>query len=459
MGSSWQQSHQGPKEMTRNQHHSAANSTECFALCEQFIKNCHSYSGVKQTSTLLAGTHQHHEPANKLPAPSWTSQLFPFKLESTNTGSMGPSNRGWLPTGTYLHPPPNKSTTSNKMLTRKHGSKHHRGDRPDKKGAIIETQVVQQSFVSQIFLVEKKDGGQRPEVPETVCENRALQDGGSPPAPRPASSTGLDGEVRPEGCLPSGPNSPKPSTPPNLPVGGKALHVQCLPFGLSSAPRVFTKLLKPVVGFLRQIGCHLIIHLDDMLILHQNREQLHQITQLICQLLEALGLMVNQKKSITNPTQELKFLGFQAGSISMNLSIPSEKMWKIRQDARRMLDCPQVTVREVARFVGKAVDTLRAIPLAPLHYRALQMLMNSVLPLNYTQEEVNNETFLTLTTACKADLTWWVSLEQSHLGTPVCPPCPTVMVHSDASNEGWGEFSMGKRRQEVSGHWRKQLTI
>ena len=190
-----------------------------------------------------------------------------------------------------------------------------------------------------------------------------------------------------------------------------------------------------------------------MLILHQNREQLHQITQLICQLLEALGLMVNQKKSITNPTQELEFLGFQVGSISMNLSIPSEKLRKIRQDARRMLDCPQVTVREVARFVGKAVSTLRAIPLAPLHYRALQMLMNSVLPLNYTLEEVNKkyETFLTLTAACKADLTWWVSLEQSHLGTPVCPPCPTVTVHLDASNKGWGAVLNGQT--QTGGQW------
>ena len=78
--------------------------------------------------------------------------------------------------------------------------------------------------------------------------------------------------------------------------------------------------------------------------------------------------MVNQKNSITNPTQELEFLGFQVGSVSMNLSIPLEKLRKIKQDARRMFDCPQVTVREVARFVGKAVATLRAIPLAPLHY-------------------------------------------------------------------------------------------
>jgi len=41
---------------------------------------------------------------------------------------------------------------------------------------------------------------------------------------------------------------------------------QCLPFGLSSAPRVFTKLLKPVVGLLRHQGIRLVIFLDDILL-------------------------------------------------------------------------------------------------------------------------------------------------------------------------------------------------
>ena len=203
---------------------------------------------------------------------------------------------------------------------------------------------------------------------------------------------------------------------------GHTYMFKSLPFGLSSAPRVITKLIKPVVGFLRQIGYRLIIYLDDILVMHQNKEQLQQITHLVCSLLENLGLMVNQKKSMTTPVQRLEFLGFQVCSISMKFTIPSEKLRKIKQAARKILDQRITSVREITQFVGKTAATGRAIPLAPLHYRALQMLMNSVMPLDYTQEEIARKynTTLTLIPACKEDLSWWASLEKVPLGAPIC---------------------------------------
>ena len=214
----------------------------------------------------------------------------------------------------------------------------------------------------------------------------------------------------------------------------KTYMFQCLPFSLSAVPRVFTKLLKPVVDFLRQNGCHLIIYLDDMLMLHQDRAQLQQMTQLTCQLFESLGLIVNQKKSILIPTRELEFLGFHLCSLTMRLSIPSEKLRKIQQDVKHTLGKESVSVREIARFMGKTTATVRAIPLAPLHYRALQLLMNSVLPQNYTQEEIftTYETLVSLTPASKLDLEWWISLKKAPLGAPVHHPDPKITVYSDA---------------------------
>ena len=45
-------------------------------------------------------------------------------------------------------------------------------------------------------------------------------------------------------------------------VGGKLFQYTCLPDGLSSAPRYFTKLLKPVYGTLYSQG-HLIVGFND----------------------------------------------------------------------------------------------------------------------------------------------------------------------------------------------------
>ena len=101
---------------------------------------------------------------------------------------------------------------------------------------------------------------------------------------------------------------------------------KCLPFGLSAAPRKFTKLQKPVKGLLCQLGTRPIIYLDDILLLHQSKHQLEALVVQICQLFETLGLIINRKKSLLSPVQYLEFLGFQVCSTTLRFSIPKEKL-------------------------------------------------------------------------------------------------------------------------------------
>jgi hypothetical protein len=52
------------------------------------------------------------------------------------------------------------------------------------------------------------------------------------------------------------------------------LQWRTVSFGISEAPRICTKLLRPLIAKLKQLGIRCIIYIDDILLLHQDRLQL-----------------------------------------------------------------------------------------------------------------------------------------------------------------------------------------
>ena len=92
---------------------------------------------------------------------------------------------------------------------------------------------------------------------------------------------------------------------------------QCLPFGLSSAPYIFTKLLKPVVSLLRSEGFFIVNYLDDFLCLGNSYDECLNCVTKTMDLLLYLGFVINYEKSQLKPNQCRKFLGFELNSIDM----------------------------------------------------------------------------------------------------------------------------------------------
>ena len=70
----------------------------------------------------------------------------------------------------------------------------------------------------------------------------------------------------------------------------------------------FTKLMKLVVVGLRHMEICLIVYLDDILILHQEREKLILLIPLVCQMFEALGMVVNNGKSQLTSMQNIEYV-------------------------------------------------------------------------------------------------------------------------------------------------------
>ena len=155
------------------------------------------------------------------------------------------------------------------------------------------------------------------------------------------------------------------------------------------------------------------------------------------------------------PKQEMNFVGFQINLASLQLAFPVKKMQKIQQDARVLLQHQLVSVRGMARFVGMVTATTRTIWQAPLHYRALQRMINSVVPIDQPLPARVSKfnTTLHLTTDTEKELSWWISLDRSLMMTaPLLPCTPDMIIESNASDMGWGA-----RHREIrtGGVWSK----
>lgn len=89
---------------------------------------------------------------------------------------------------------------------------------------------------------------------------------------------------------------------------------QCLPFGMPTAPRAFTKTLKPVLTVLRSMGCDLYSQ--------------HVITPTTEKVLQKIFAQVVHLLCSPSPCQCPIFLGAVLDSTTMTLSLPKPKLTK-----------------------------------------------------------------------------------------------------------------------------------
>ncbi|XP_071575169.1 uncharacterized protein [Temnothorax nylanderi] len=134
-----------------------------------------------------------------------------------------------------------------------------------------------------------------------------------------------------------------------------------LPFGLSTAPYIFTKILRPVTTYLRRRGFSSVLYLDDFLMFGSSPENCLDNVHKHIELLSSLGFIVNFKKSDLEPSTLKKYLGFNFDSIQQAMSIPDVR----REKLLRLIYTKRL---EAAKFnalisAGGSYDATMDIPL------------------------------------------------------------------------------------------------
>ena len=109
---------------------------------------------------------------------------------------------------------------------------------------------------------------------------------------------------------------------------GTLYEYTCLPNGLSSAPRIFTKLLKPVFATLHEQGYLNSGYIDDSYLQGDTPSECYANVDAAVSLFSEWGFYLYNDKSVFKPTQQPIFLGFQLDSCAMTVSPTIQKVNK-----------------------------------------------------------------------------------------------------------------------------------
>ncbi|KAA6395736.1 MAG: hypothetical protein EZS28_008738 [Streblomastix strix] len=133
---------------------------------------------------------------------------------------------------------------------------------------------------------------------------------------------------------------------------------RAMPFETKQSPIYFATAMKPIMQQIRmKTEIKIINYVDDILLLHQNREYLKNMTQRVIYTLKYFGFTINTEKSEAEPNQIVIFLRWEWNVANATVKTKPKKQLLLLHDLynmRRWIKTgTEITIKQTAKFVGK----------------------------------------------------------------------------------------------------------
>lgn len=222
----------------------------------------------------------------------------------------------------------------------------------------------------------------------------------------------------------------------------KLYEFNCLPFGLCTAPYVFTKLMKPVIGHLRKNGITSVIYLDDLWCKGLSHENCKTNLLYSESLFKALGFTINYEKSAMNPSMRVTYLGHILDSKKFVISLPSQKIKSALYKLKTLLQLKTFSIRFLAEVIGTLVSCKYAIPYGQLHTRILERV--KIKKLKLFDGSFDAKMSFSSHSVCKKEISWWIkALDNAYCS--IRTDEYSITIFTDASLTGWGATANGNK--------------
>ena len=219
---------------------------------------------------------------------------------------------------------------------------------------------------------------------------------------------------------------------------------QCLPFGLCSAPKIFTAFADVLAWVLHHHGVRYLLHyLDDFLLFGSPFSgEGGAFLRITLEVFASLGVPVAVSK-LEGPSTTVTFLGIVIDTTRLELRLPSDKLACLRMLVASWLGRRSGRRADLESLLGHFSHAAVVVRPGRIFLRHLFSLMAKVSRRHY---------FVHLDVVARADLAWWDCFLQSWHGTSliISNDSMATHVHTDASGSfGCGALSSDTRWFQV----------
>ena len=126
----------------------------------------------------------------------------------------------------------------------------------------------------------------------------------------------------------------------SVPLVRKLIRISVSMFWLGSRPPNFHKIIESPN------------YLENILLMGHSIEEISMSRDIVIFLLQHLGFVINWKRSVLTPVQEVEFLGLKNNSVKREISIREEKIQKVKTKCQNLLTEPATSILELIRAIG-----------------------------------------------------------------------------------------------------------
>ena len=232
----------------------------------------------------------------------------------------------------------------------------------------------------------------------------------------------------------------------------------CHPNGQSNAPYVINYLCRPIIKYLSSLSINLNLYIDNSHLYSRSFTDMERSIDITLDIFHRAGFTINYKKSVLAPVQKITFLGFDIDTVEFSVAVSKRKRYDLFQLVNSICQHPRrkVSIRFLAKIIGKIIATFPASDHAPLHYRALDRFKVRML-VHYNQKWTQK---VMLSYSCIKQLTWWRdNVQTDKMKHSLYTRNPTLHLYVDSSGEAWGSVLGSRVMKSVFSEEQKQLHI